>query len=201
MFATCKELLWRQRQIEVFPCDHHDTLMSMLPDHMQDIVGVGDDALKWHNLGRCCNRARNVIVELKGEAGYAFWMKFEWDVVSPNDGTSFILPESNANYETIKDWWDRATKIQSELSVYQDILWAFFTKADHPLLVKKHWPELHQFVDFVPSLAHEEPNLNKRRVIPLPPSHEKDGIINTLAGSTLLPSYECRAWVDYEVER
>ncbi len=201
MFTTAKELLWRQRQIEVFPYDNGEVLLSLYPNAMQDVALTGEEYVQWMNVDKCLARDRSVIVELKGEPGHAFWMKFDQTVVAPNAGDSLALPDSNFHYVEISAWWDRATKIHSELGEYQDALWEFFSRADHPLLVEKYWSELLPFVDFELLPSQVLPQLNKRRVVPMPEEKTREGIINTLAGSTLLPVHTCNAWVDYEAEK
>lgn len=201
MYVTVKELLWRQRQIEVFPYDNGKVLRSLYPNAMQGIKFDDTEFINWANIGVCLERARSVVVEIKGEAGHAFWMKFRQSVVAPIAGSSLALPESNHHYGEIKLWWDRAMEIHTELGKYQDALWAFLSRADHPLLVEKYWPELLPFVTFAPLLSHAQPDLNRRRTVPMPSQEIRDGIITTLAGSTLLAAYECSAWVDYEAEK
>ncbi len=201
MFTAAKELLWRQRQIEVFPYTNEEVLLSLYPTAMQDVALVGEELIEWTNIDKCLARDRSVTVELKGEAGHAFWMKFSGPVVAPNAGDSLVLSEHNCHYDKIKVWWDHATKIHTELGEYQDALWAFFSRANHPLLVEKYWPELLPFVDFEPLPSHAVPDLNKRRVVPMPEAKIHEGVITTLAGSTLLSEHECLAWVDYEAEK
>lgn len=201
MFALAKELLWRQRQIEVFPYVNGEVLLSLYPEAMQDVTLNSDEHIAWMNVDKCLVRNRSVVVELRGEAGHAFWMKFDTAVVAPNAGDSLVLHTDNCYYDKIKLWWDRATEIHSELGAYQEALWSFFSRAHHPLLVEKYWTELLPFVTFELLLSHEEPDLKKRRVVPMPEQKIRDGIITTLAGSTLLPAHECLAWVDYEAEK
>lgn len=202
MFTTAKELLWRQRQIEVFPYTNDEVLLSLYPSSMQDVALGGEDYIHWANIDKCLARDRSVTVELKGEAGHAFWMKFHNLVVAPNAGESLVLSEQNVHYTAIKKWWDEATNIHTEIGEYEALLWRFFSRADHPLLVEKHWPELLPFVDYELSYSHvARINLDKRRIVPKPSDEICDAIITTLAGSTLLVAYECTAWVDYEAEK
>lgn len=201
MFATVKELLWRQRQIEVFPYVNEEVLLSLYPPQTQDVTIATENQILWGNLDKCLTRDGAVIVELKGEAGHAFWMKFSTKVAAPSGGDSLTLSEINFHYAEIKAWWDRATKIHIELGGFQGALWEFFRRADHPLLVEKYWPELLPFVDFELLPSQETPNLSKRRIVKLPEAEVREGITTTLAGSTLLPEYECTAWVDYEAEK
>ncbi len=201
MFATAKELLWRQRQIEVFPYDNEEVLLSLYPPQVQDITVASEYQIQWVNMDKCLTRERSVIVELNGEAGHGFWMRFATDVAAPKGGDSLVLSEDNFHFAEIKAWWDRAAKIHAELGEYQAALWAFFARADHPLLVKKYWPELLSFVDFELLPSQVAPNLTKRRVVPMPTDEHRSGIITTLAGSTLLTPYECIAWVDYEADK
>lgn len=201
MFATVKELLWRQRQIEVFPFDQQEVLLSLYPEAMQDVTLNSDERIEWMNVDACLTRDTAVLTEIKGEAGHAFWMKFPTKVVAPIGGVSLTLPEENFHYNDIESWWKNATKIHRELQEYQDALWQFFSRADHPLLVKKYWTELHPFVDFELLPSHEEPNLTKRRVVPMPDEAIREGVITTLAASTLLTPYKCTAWVDYEADK
>lgn len=201
MFATVKELIWRQRQIEVFPYDQQEVLLSLYPEAMQDVTLSSDEKIEWLNVDSCLTRDRAVIIEIKGEAGHAFWMKFPTKVVAPIGGASLTLSEDNFHYGEIENWWKNATKIHRELQEYQDALWQFFSRADHPLLVKKYWTELLPFVDFELLPSYEEPNLNKRRVVPMPDEAIREGVITTLAASTLLTPYACTAWVDYEADK
>ncbi len=201
MFAVAKELLWRQRQIEVFPYVNEEVLLSLYPPQVQDVTVATENQILWGNMDKCLTRDRAVVVELLGEAGHAFWMKFETQVAAPSGGDSLTLSEINFHYIKIKAWWNRATKIHTELGAYQGKLWDFFQRADHPLLVEKYWPELLPFVDFEPLPSQETPNLSKRRIVKLPEVEVREGIIITLAASTLLEEYECTAWVDYEAEK
>lgn len=93
-------------------------------------------------------------------------------------------------------------KTHKRLMRYESSLYDFFAKATHPRLVKRHWPDLHKFVNFTVGASNSlsDGSLTKRRLIPMPDVEEQEEIINTLAGSTLLPEYKCDAWVDYEAE-
>lgn len=201
MFAMAKELLWRQRCIEKFPRDREEVLLSLLPPGVQDYVLDGSNkATQWENLNHCVTLDRSVFVELMGRTGFAFWMKFDKPVISAPGAATFAMSEDNLHYDAVESWWERATDIHTELQAYQSALWDFFSKADHPQLVEKYWPELLSFVDFELLPSHEKPDLNKRRVVPMPSQKHRDGIIETLTASTLLDSYTCNAWVDYEAE-
>jgi len=202
MFTVAKELLWRQRQIHQFPCNKEEVLVSLLPVGMQDNLIATDTSVEiyWGNLTHCVMTDRAVIVELDGETGKAFWMRFDKKVPSPGPGTAFMMPHDNIHHGTIDNWWHKANEIHAELTEYQTALWDFLQRADHPQLVEKYWRELHPFVDFHVLTSHHQPDLNRRRLMPLPSQEHRDGIIETLAASTLLPKHTCDAWVDYEAE-
>lgn len=209
MFATAKELLWRQRQIHKFPCDRDDVLISLLPGELQDYVvdhTVGGDAVKnvrWENLTHCVNLGMTSTIEIDGENGKAFW--FGWNGGKPapvSPSQAFAMYASHPNYDEIVEWWGPAFETHKRLMHMEELLHTFFQKATHPVIVKRHWPDLHKFVDFKvgPSNSLSDGTLNKRRVIKMPTEYETHEIITTLAGSTLLPKYDCNAWVDYETE-
>ena len=202
MFTTAKELLWRQRQIHPFPCDKEEVLCSLFPPEMQDVVLVENGQFAWDNLTHCISMGNAFVVELDGVTGKAFWLRFTKRVPVPMDAASFTLPLGSPHYRTIYDWWCKAMEIHSELSEYEKALWDFFQRASHPMLVEKYWKELHPFVDFKcsPNQALNPAILDKRRIVPMPSEEHRNGIIETLAASTLLPPYVCSAWVDYEVE-
>ena len=204
MFTVAKELLWRQRQIHQFPCNKEEVLASLLPVGMQDNIiaaaPISHLEFVWQNLTHCVMSDRAVIVEIDGETGKAFWMRFNQTVPSPGPGTAFMMPHDNIHHGTIDNWWHKANEIHAELTQYQTALWDFLQRADHPRLVEKYWLELHPFIDFPVHTAHVQPDLNRRRLMPLPSQEHRDGIIETLAASTLLPKYSCSAWVDYESE-
>jgi len=202
MFALAKELLWRQRQIYPFPCDQEEVLLSLFPTEMQDTVLTDDVRFAWNNLTHCVSTGTSCIIELDGVTGKAFWMRFDNPVPVPMNAEAFTLPSVSPHYSEVYNWWHKAMEIHSELSEYEKAVWTFIQKACHPLLVEMYWPELHTFVDFKlsPSQALNPMLLNKRRVVPMPTAAQSDGIIQTLAASTLLPPHVCTAWVDYEVE-
>ncbi len=202
MFTSAKELLWRQRQIYPFPCDKEEVLCSLFPAEMQDVVLDEDVKFAWENLTHCVSKGTSCVIELDGVTGKAFWMRFDTQVPVPMDAASFTLPNTSPHYSTVYDWWLKAMEIHSELSEYEKALWDFFQRASHPLLVEKYWAELHTFVSFkvLPTQELSKEALNKRRIIPMPSEEHRNGIIETLAASTLLPKYNCTAWVDYEVE-
>ncbi len=202
MFTTAKELLWRQRQIHPFPCDKGEVLVSLFPAEMQDVIQNAEAQFAWDNLTHCVSMGNAFVVELDGITGKAFWLRFDKRVPVPMDAASFTLPNTSLHYGTIYDWWHKAMEIHSELSEYEKALWDFFQRASHPMLVEKYWAELHTFVNFQcnPNQEMKELDLNKRRIVPMPSEEHRDGIIETLAASTLLPPYVCSAWVDYEVE-
>ena len=202
MFTTAKELLWRQRQIHPFPCDKEEVLLSLFPPEIQDAVLADDVKFAWENLTHCVSMGNAFVVELDGVTGKAFWLRFAQRVPVPMDAASFTLPSTSLHFGTIYDWWHKAMEIHSELSEYEKALWDFFQRASHPMLVEKYWVELHPFINFQPN-ANQVMNpeiLNKRRIVPMPSEEHRNGIIETLAASTLLPPYTCSAWVDYEVE-
>lgn len=207
MFSTAKELLWRQRQIHMFPCDRDDVLCSLLPGELQDYVtseGLGDSLVKnvrWENLTHCVNLGMTTTVELDGTTDMAFW--FGWNGGKPapvHPDKAFAMYASHPNYEEVKAWWDAAIVTHKKLMHMEELLFDFFKKATHPVLVKRHWPDLHKFVDFKVMLSNSlsDGSLKKRRIVPMPDVEEQEEIINTLAGSTLLPPYDCDAWVGYE---
>jgi len=209
MFSTAKELLWRQRQIHKFPADRDDVLISLLPAELQDYVtsgGLGDAQVKnvqWENLTHCVNLGFTSVIEIDGEHGRAFW--FGWPEGKPapvHPDKAFAMYASHPNYDEIVEWYGPAMETHHRLMEMESDLHSFFQKATHPVLVKRHWPELHKFVDFKvgPSNSLSDGSLNKRRLISLPEKEFMDEIIETLAGSTLLTKYECDAWVDYETE-
>jgi len=169
---------------------------------MQDMVLDKDEQFAWENLTHCVSMGTSFVVELDGMTGKAFWLRFDKRVPVPMDAASFSLPSISPHYGTIYDWWHKAMEIHSELSEYEKALWDFFQRASHPMLVEKYWAELHTFVNFQcsPTQVMKESDLNKRRIVPMPSEEHRDGIIETLAASTLLPPYVCSAWVDYEVE-
>lgn len=197
MFAKAKELLWRQRQIEPFPLDTEEVFLSLFPKSMREVSLAGDE---WWNINVCLTRSTAAVIELLGEAGSAYWLKFDHEVVAPGNGATLRMCRSNPHYPAIHEWWTRASVIHAELSEYQSILWDFFQRAEHPAVVGKHWPEILPFVDFELQPSHYTPDIDKKRNIPPHSGIIREGIIHTLAGSTLLPPYDCMAWVDYETE-
>ncbi len=206
MYSVVKELLWRQRQIQPFPCDKAEVLASLLPPEM---VGYAHKptpmtglTVEWQNLTHCISVDNSIVVELDGETGKAFWMRFGYRVPAPSQSAAFEMPPTNQYYGQLSRWWIRANEIHEELKLYQTALWDFLQRANHPKLVEKYWLELFQFVDFElhPGGLGKEPNLDKRRLMPIPPEEDRNGIIETLAASTLLQVTDCDAWVDYEVE-
>ena len=210
MFSIAKELLWRQRQIHKFPCDREDVLCSLLPGELQDYIladSLGEDSkvknVRWENLTHCVNLGFSSIIEIDGETGKAFW--FSWDGGQPapvHPDKAFAMYASHPSYDEIVAWWESATETHKRLMRYESSLYDFFAKATHPQLVKRHWPDLYKFVNFEvgPSNSLTDGSLNKRRLVPMPDLEEQEEIINTLAGSTLLPVHKCNAWVDYETE-
>lgn len=200
MYATAKELLWRQRVIHKFPCDREAVILSLLPHDAQSIVlGGKASTVEWKNLTNCVTFGHTVLIELDGEMERAFWFKFKKKVpVGIQSTGAFELPKANPFYVSVKEWWEAATKTHAKLLRYDRALFEFFGKASHPLLVEKYWPELHKFVDYELPPTHKEPNMKKRRIVTLP--EDSGGIIETLAGSTLLGHFDCRTWVDYETE-
>jgi len=207
MVACAKELLWRQRVIHKFPCDRDEVLVAMLPTQMQDFVVTGEpDNVKtvaWENLTHCVNLGFTTVIELDGEDGKAFWFGFVDGRPSPiHPDKAFAMYECNPFYKEIVKWWVPAMETHKKLMRYEEALFDFFSKAEHPKLVKKYWPELHKFVDFelAPNQVLSDKSFNKRRIVPMPTDEESTGIIETLAGSTLLDPYECDAWVGYETE-
>jgi hypothetical protein len=105
-------------------------------------------------------------------------------------------------YDEIVEWWEPAMETHKKLMGYEQCLHDFFSRADHPELVSKYWPDLHKFVNFplAGNQLLDSKTLNKRRVVPMPTADDAEGIIETLAGSTLLAPHKCNAWVDYETE-
>lgn len=207
MFTHAKELLWRQRVIHKFPVDRDEVLCSILPPQLQDFIILGDPAgaksVQWENLTHCVNLGFTTVIELDGETGKAFWFGFDAGRPVPvHPDRFFAMYECNPFYEAIAEWWGPAMDTHKKLIHYEETLFEFFSKAGHPILVERYWPELHKFVDFelAQNQALSDKDLNKRRVIPMPADKESNGIIETLAGSTLLDSYKCDAWVDYETE-
>jgi len=207
MFSTAKELLWRQRQIHVFPCDRDEVLCSLLPPDLQDYVvelgGLGDEEtnIQWENLTQCVNLGMTTVVELDREHGKAFWFGWEGGKPAPvHPDKAFSMFCTNPSYAKILAWWEPAMETHKKLMRMEEALFDFFQKATHPVLVKRHWPDLHKFVDFNvgPSNSLSDGSLNKRRLVPMPDLETQEEIIDTLAGSTLLPKYDCDAWVGYE---
>jgi hypothetical protein len=205
MFTQAKELLWRQRVIHTFPVDRDEVLCSILPPQLQDFVVTGerDDVktVQWENLTHCVNLGSTVIIELDGDDSKSFWFGFTKKRPVPvNPDRAFEMYECNPFYKQIVQWWVPAMETHKKLMRYEEALFAFFSKAEHPRLVEKYWPELHKFVDFElsPNQVLSDKNFNKRRTVPMPTDEESTGIIETLAGSTLLDSHECNAWVGYE---
>jgi len=204
MYSAVRELLWRQRQIQPFPCDKDEVLVSLLPPEMQDWVLLPQApksmTIEWSNLTQCVSCDTSVIVELEGETGKAFWMRFDKRVPVPSQVAAFNLPSTNLHYDKLCRWWERANVIHEELKLYQTGLWDFLQRANHPKLVEKYWTELHPFVDFQLHAGALAPDLDKRRLMPLPSQEDREKIVEVLAASTLLPKLPCSAWVDYEVE-
>ena len=209
MFSTAKELLWRQRQIHPFPCDRDETLVALLPGQMQDFIlneGLGENIAKnvqWENLTHCVNLGYTTTIEIDGEHGNAFWFGWRGGRPAPvHPDKAFAMYGGHPYYDAITAWWKNAKHTHDKLIAMEQDLHAFFSKATHPTLVKRHWPDLFKFVNFKvgPSNSLSDGSLDKRRLIPMPDQPSKDEIITTLAGSTLLPKYECNAWVDYETE-
>jgi hypothetical protein len=205
MVACAKELLWRQRVIHKFPADRDEVLCSMLPGHMQDFVVTGKPdnvkTVQWENLTHCVNLGFTTVIELDGENGKAFWFGFVDGRPAPiHPDRAFAMYESNPFYKEIVQWWEPAMETHKKLMQYEEALFEFFSKASHPRLVEKYWPELHKFVDFelAPNQVLPDKAYNRRRIVPMPTNEESEGIIETLAGSTLLDPYECNAWVGYE---
>ncbi len=203
MVTCAKELLWRQRVIHKFPADRDEVLCSVLPPQIQDFVVTGDQGdvktVQWENLTHCVNLGSTVIIELDGEK--SFWFGFiQKRPVPINPDSAFVMYECNPFYADILKWWEPAMRTHLKLMKYEEVLFDFFSKATHPKLVEKYWPELHKFVDFelAPNQTLTDRNFNKRRVVPMPTDEESNGIIETLAGSTLLDPHECNAWVGYE---
>lgn len=193
--------------IHKFPVDRDDVLMSILPPQMQDFVVLGDPAnvktVQWENLTHCVNMGFTTVIELDGTTGKAFWFGFDEGRPAPvHPDKAFAMYECNPFYADIVKWWEPAMETHSKLMQYEEALFNFFSKAGHPVLVEKYWPELHKFVNFELTLNQtlSPVSLAKRRVVPMPTDEESTGIIETLAGSTLLDEYKCDAWVDYETE-
>ena len=203
MYSVVKELLWRQRQIQPFPITPMmNVLASLLPVEMRDWEKPTDN-IEWQNLSHCISADTSIVVELDGETGRAFWMHFGCKIPAPLNAQAFIIPLCNPYFGQIDRWWRRAMVIHEELKMYETALWDFLQRACHPQLVEKYWSELHPFIDFQlhPGHTMKGPDLNKRRLMPVPPEKDRIGIIETLAASTLLPVIPCDAWVDYEVGR
>lgn len=207
MFTTAKELLWRQRVIHKFPVDRDEVLMSILPPQMQDFVVTGEaedtKTVQWENLTHCVNMGFTTVIELDGTTGNAFWFGFDKGRPAPvHPDKCFSMYECNPFYADIVEWWEPAMETHKKLMQYEEALFNFFSKAGHPELVSKYWPDLHKFVNFplAGSQLLSDKDRNKRRVVPMPTDEESSGIIETLAGSTLLDEYKCNAWVDYETE-
>lgn len=204
MFSMAKELLWRQRQIHPFPCDQKKVLGSILPEKINRWVSRPHARIagcRWLNLSQCVKTGRIVILELNGITGKAFWMRFEEPVPCPDNSIALNIPTGSKYYDRVYDWWVKANVIHEELKAYQSDLWDFLQRANHPLLVKKHWEELHPFVEYAMQANFvREPDLTKRRVVPQFNQAQCDSIIECLAASTLLSVVPCTAWVDYEAE-
>ena len=201
MFAAAKELLWRQRVIHKFPCDRDEVLISLLPPEAQDLVlGKEIADIQWKNLTQCVSFSSTVLIELDGKTGKAFWFTFNRLRPTPIGSDAFVMLPENRHYDEVYRWWASAYETHKKLMRYEQALYDFFSKATHPVLVEKYWPELHKFVGFQPLPNQVDPNLTKRRVVVLPSDGERTSIIETLAGSTLLEKFECNTWVDYETE-
>lgn len=200
MYSTVRELLWRQRQIQPFPCNKENVLASLLPREMK-YWNKPQNNTEWRNLSHCISADTSIVVELDGVTGQAFWMHFDHKIPAPMNSAAFAMPQINPYYTQISHWWKRAMEIHEELKLYEAALWDFLQRATHPKLVEKYWPELHPFVDFQlhPGGLVKDPDLNKRRMMPMPEAKDRVGLIETLAASTLLPVIPCNAWVDYEV--
>lgn len=206
MFITAKELLWRQRVIHQFPVDRDDVIVSLLPPEAQDLVlnlGKSFTDYQWKNLTQCVTFNNVVLIELDGDMEQAFWFKFKRLRPTPNgNNNAFQMDRSNRHYSQVLGWHKAASVTHKRLLCYEQALFSFFSRADHPVLVEKYWPELHNFVDFelAPNQKLSDASKNKRRIVPMPTDEQRNGIIETLAGSTLLESHECNTWVDYETE-
>jgi len=180
MFSTVKELLWRQRQIQPFPCNKDDVLLSLLPPEMQDwaVIPVknNDISVEWMNLSNCISTGMSVVIEFDSETGKAFWMRFDSRVPVPINSNAYNMPPENLHYGILSRWYKRANVIHEELKMYQQALWDFLQRANHPLLVEKYWKELHPFVDFDmhPGGLMKSPDLNKRRLMPVPPRRRSE---------------------------
>jgi hypothetical protein len=207
MFAKARELLWRQRVIHPFPVDREEVICALLPPQMQDFIVGGDpedtENIQWENLTQCVSLSMSNIIEIDGETGKAFWFGWTGGHPSPvHPDKAFSMYASHPHYDEIVAWWHPAMETHKKLMGFEQCLHDFFARASHPRLVKKYWPELLKFVDFdVPEHQKlEAREYTKRRIVPMPTAEDAAGIIETLAGSTLLDSYECNAWVDYETE-
>ena len=206
MFSTAKELLYRQRVIHQFPVDRDEVLCTLLPPEMQDYIlsdGLesGGKTIRWENLTHCVNLGFTAVIEIDAETDNAFW--FGWTGGHPapvHPDKTFAMYESCPFYKEIVEWWGPAMETHKRLIQYEQALFAFLSRADHPLLVEKYWPELHTFVNYELLRNQKEPDMVKRRVVPMPTNDEAVGIIETLAGSTLLEKYKCNAWVGYDTE-
>ena len=204
MFATTKELLWRQRQIHPFPCNQKKVLASILPKKAKGWVSHPGNQVagcQWLNLSQCVNTGRTVILELGGVTGKAFWMRFEEPVPCPGNSIALNIPTGSKYYDKVYVWWQKANVIHEELRAYQSDLWDFLQRSNHPDLVKKYWGELYPFIEYAMHVNYaRDIDLTKRRVVVQPNQAQCDSIIECLAASTLLPVVPCTAWVDYEAE-
>lgn len=193
--------------IHKFPVDRDEVLCSILPPQLRDFLIDGDPGnvktVQWENLTHCVNLGFTTVIELDGTAGKAFWFGFDAGRPTPvHPDRFFAMYGGNPFYEVIMEWWEPAMDTHKKLIHYEEALFEFFGKAGHPELVKKYWPDLYKFVNFelTQNQALSDKDFNKRRVVPMPTNEESSGIIETLAGSTLLDPYKCDAWVDYETE-
>ena len=204
MFSTAKELLWRQRVIHPFPCNKDEVLCSLLPGEIQGYI-IGSDArdAQWRNLIQCVNLGMSNIIEIDGETGKGFWLGWNGGHPSPvHPDKVMSIYENNPHWRDIVAWYGPAMETHKKLMRYEETLHDFFSRANHPVLVRKYWPELHTFVDFPIGAGQEitSAEIAKRRMVSMPTHEDAVDIIETLAGSTLLEKYDCTAWVGYEVE-
>jgi hypothetical protein len=199
MFSQVRELLVRHRQSFPFPFYHMEVLKSLLPS---SVVNHSDHPVRdwdWENLYATMYKSQGQInIEIDADPGLSFWLVPEEFFWMPHVGVgAFQMRGSCPFYGGATKWRKEASQLQETLKATEAILHEYLMKSAHPVIVKDNWPELHQFVNIALPLSQKKPLAQRSIRLPKVGEDSKTEIINYLAGATLLPDVECKAWVGY----
>lgn len=200
-FAYCMELMRRKRQIEVFPYQTDLVVRSLFPTWFweDDQRGLAEE-----NLKRCVTMTPTsdaLHVYLGTDKGQVFWLKPELLLSHPQNGVSMVeLWTGHEYYWRIEAWYQKASVIQETIGNTEGFLWEFFEQVEFGSDIRKSWPEIYHFVRphiTIPEAQQERNTGYKSGRAATPKQENREKVMAELAGTTLLKSYDCHAWVDF----